>query len=333
MKHSKYDQFKQGIAKQWRATAGLELPYYNDEYFDVVMSYPDQEDFKGGTKTKWNKDSEEFETIEDNKSQYKVIVSGHIVEIYEYEHPVSIGKKNKKTPFVDNETGERVKWNADSKQFESVIDPITGLSKGYNPISEKEKNARRSRLMLRRIISANFNTKAKFVTLTFKDGSVSDVTDIRECNKAFDKFMKRMRKRYGNFKYVKVIEFQDTNDRGAVHYHLMADLPYIKHEKIADIWGNGFIGVNRIDKVDNLGAYMTKYMMKNFDDPRLRGEKAYSASKGLIRPHVAYQNDAAELMAAYQLDKRKIVFENQYESEYQGLVKYKEFNLQREDKL
>lgn len=47
----------------------------------------------------------------------------------------------------------------------------------------------------------------------------------------------------------------------------------------------GFVQVNRIDHVDNVGAYVVKYMLKDTEDPRLMGENAYLHSRGLNEPY------------------------------------------------
>lgn len=258
-------------------------------------------------------DKEDVHKAISNKSKIKVIVSNHIVEVWEYDEGVKVGERPPPQTAYDIETGEILEKEP---------------SGTYDPLAAKRQNARRARNELRRLILANFDNNSKFVTLTFRDGAVSDVTNVRECNKAFELYMKRLRKQYGDFKYVKVIEFQDANDRGAVHYHVMFSLPYVDSEKMAKIWRNGFIGINRIDHVDNVGAYVMKYMVKDFADQRLAGEKAYSASKNLTRPIVLYGHEAAEIIETY-LQNKKEVFANSYESEYQGQISYKEYNLQR----
>lgn len=260
-------------------------------------------------------DIDELRKPVDGTSKIKVIVSNHIVEVWEYEEGVKVGSRPPPDPnrerFYDPETGE--------------------IITSYDPVSAKRSNARRARNEARRLVISNFDTSSKFITLTFRDGSVNDVTDVRECNKAFERFIKRLRKRYEGFKYLKVIEFQDANNRGAVHYHFLSTLPFIPSEKLAEIWGHGFIGINRIEHVDNVGAYVTSYMLKDFDDKRLAGEKAYSTSKNLSRPIVLYGHEAAEIIEQYLKDKKE-VFANSYESEYQGQITYKEYNLQREGK-
>lgn len=183
-------------------------------------------------------------------------------------------------------------------------------------------------MQLRRLVLSNFVNRDKFVTLTFRDGSVNDVRDVKECNRAFDKFIKRMKRRFGDFKYCRVIEFQDANGRGAVHYHCIMTLPFVRYEELGETWGNGMVGINAIDHVDNVGAYIQKYMAKDFDDHRLAGMKAFATSLNLTRPVVLYGAEAEEIEESY-LQENKEVFASSYESEYQGQIRYTEYNTNR----
>jgi hypothetical protein len=264
-------------------------------------------------------DKEDIHKLLPNGSKYKVVVSGHVVEVYEYEKHVRTGPRGEPSELIiDEETGEILNREV------------------YDRDETRRKNCRRAKNELRRLIVSNFEaTKDKFVTLTFRDGAVNDVTDVAECNVAFDEFMKRLRRyitkhkpEYKGFKYVRVIEFQDSNGRGAVHFHLLAGLPFMRFETIAELWGNGFIGINRIEHVDNLGAYVTKYMVKDMDDTRLAGKKAYTTSVGLTRPITLHGTDAVEIIEQH-LKGKKEVFANSYSSEHTGKVTYKEFNMKR----
>lgn len=213
------------------------------------------------------------------------------------------GKKPKKQKPHDPETGEIL----------TVDSPKTDA---------REANCRRARNELRRTILANFDNGSKFVTLTFAE----NLTDVNQANAQFKRFIQRMRRRHGDFKYAAVIEFQE---RGAVHYHMISDLPYIPKPKLADIWGHGFVRINEISHVDNVGAYITAYMTKDNLDDRLRGKKAYMTSKNLLRPITLQGMDAQEIIDQYA-DKKNEVYANSYESEYLGLVSYAEHNMYRE---
>jgi len=110
---------------------------------------------------------------------------------------------------------------------------------------------------------------------------------------------------------------------------MMSDLPYIENKKLNELWGNGFVKINKIDHVDNVGAYMIKYMTKDNDDLRLRGLKSYQTSKNLIRPIEFVGTEVNDILRFYDLDNKKTVFSSCYETEHLGLATYKEYNLKR----
>lgn len=230
------------------------------------------------------------------KPHYKrVVVSNHVVEIYTYEKQQWSGYEQ------DEKEGRRSAEECMERSWSST---------------------QRSRQMIRRLILANFNNDSKFVTLTFKE----NLTDLEEANKRFKRFIQRLRYKYQSFKYLAVIEFQE---RGAVHYHMISDLPYIKNKELAEIWNEGFVKITNITHVDNVGAYMIKYMVKDLTDKRLSRRKVYQCSKGLDKPYEARGEEAERIIQAYDLEKRKPVFSSSYEGEYTGQVDYMEYNLRR----
>jgi hypothetical protein len=166
-----------------------------------------------------------------------------------------------------------------------------------------------------------------------------DIKDVKQCNQAFKLFILRLRYIYPDLKYLAVLEFQDKNDRGAVHYHMICNLPYIKKNELSEIWGNGFIKINAIDKVDNVGAYVIKYMNKDIDDDRLQGLKAYNCSKGLQKPLELKSWDARipdyELRKQlYELmDEKSPSYATTYESDKAGKIEYRQYNLQRNNSM
>jgi hypothetical protein len=244
-----------------------------------------------------------------------VVLSGDkLIEVYEYERPVRTGPRPKPLPIFDEDTGEII----DQEKPEQT--------------ERREDNNRRARMELRRTINASFDVHSKFLTLTFAE----NITDVKTANAIYSKFMRKMKRKYGSIKYATVIEFQQ---RGAVHYHMIADLPYISKQELARIWGQGFVKINDItgqnggDGVDNVGAYVTAYMTKDQSDPRLNGQKAYFTSRNLERPITVHGMDAIELIDAYGLEQKKEVYASSYESEHQGNITYKEYNLKRQSPI
>lgn len=102
---------------------------------------------------------------------------------------------------------------------------------------------RERRKTVRHLVNQNFTVLDKFITLTF----AQNIKDPIEANKHFKTFIRDL-KTLGMTKYLAVIEFQDKNDRGAVHYHMLCDLPFVYQKKLKEIWGLGSLRINAIKK-------------------------------------------------------------------------------------
>ena len=236
----------------------------------------------------------------------KVIYSGDIVEVFEYSKGVFKG-------FI-NKNGRR--GNGD----------ITDEEKANN----RDRSLNRARKEFRRIVNANVgqygDIRPKFYTCTFSE----NVKDLKEANLVWSKFIKRLNYRvYGKkcskLQYGVVPQFQG---RGAVHYHVIFfNLPYIENKELAEIWGQGFVKINAIDDVDNVGAYVCRYMSSSFDDERLRGQKAYFFSRGVKKPKEIYLDYDDLESIKKSLPGQAMTYKNEFENEYIGKVEYTQYNL------
>lgn len=204
---------------------------------------------------------------------------------------------------------------------------------GENKEHNYSQQQRRRRNAIRQLICSNFDSGSKFVTLTFDNSISHDFKNVQACNSYFKKFVLRMRYRYPDFQYVAVIEFQDKNGRGAVHYHMICNLPYIKKSELAEVWGGGFVKINRIDKVDNVGAYVIKYMTTDMDDKRLCGENAYLHSRYLKKPLEVTtwrENECSDWQDIHDALKNETPsYCCEYESDNAGHIEYMQFNFNR----
>ena len=228
----------------------------------------------------------------------KMVISGKIIEFYEYEKGYLKGYKDKTLT-----TGRQEDYESENKD------------------DNRQKAMQRAKTNIRRLINANSDDFGKFLTLTFEKNE----TDLDYCNYEFEKFIKRLKYKYDSFKYLVVVEFQK---RGAVHYHMLCNLPYIKSKEISDIWGNGFIKINRIDRVSNLGAYVTKYLQKDTSDPRLEKRKCYFTSRSLDKPIEITQKKEIEQVQTALLRNLSPIYETSYNNDYTGKVMYKQYNLE-----
>lgn len=235
----------------------------------------------------------------------KYIFSGDIIEVYHYSQ------------YITGKGGA----NRTKQKSEDVEKSLANYA---------NTNQRR-RDTVRRLACSNFNSSTcKFFTLTFAD----NMTDVKECNNLFKKFIMRLNYKFNlKIKYLAVIEFQE---RGAIHYHVLADIPYIPQQELQNIWGHGFVYINAVKHVDNIGAYLVKYMTKDTEDTRLQGLQAYLHSRNLIKSYEIANHDLKEfenlekrIEEKYQLSKLEPVYENIYDTEMLGSCEYVQYNLKR----
>jgi len=226
----------------------------------------------------------------------KAIISGKQIEIYEYKESVIYG-------YLDTKKGSKGRQSVASDEDKEI---------------NREKVFKRARTNLRRLINANIESDSKFLTLTFKD----NITDLDLANKEFKKFIMRLNYNFKiKLKYSCVIEFQK---RGAIHYHVIlynlngkVDL-----NKLSDIWGHGFIKLNKINGIDNVGAYICKYMTKT-DDKRLEGRKMYFNSRNLIKPTEIKDLEIVNALVG-SLQNQSPKYENTFTNEYNS-INYKQY--------
>lgn len=247
---------------------------------------------------------------------HKIIYSGDVVEIYEYDKGYLKGFENN-----NDNTGRKIGYKSDNYE------------------EHRKQVLQRAKKNLRRLINANVGQygkefTAKFLTLTFKD----NVKDLDKANYEFEKFIKRLNyfcygTKKANLKYTCVIEFQN---RGAIHYHVIIyNIPFVKANDIANVWGNGFIKINRIDDIDNVGAYVSEYLGQaekgqghDIEDDRLQGKKSYFSSRGLFKPIEITNKKIVEQVAA-ALPLENLTYAADFENEHLGNISYKQYNLKK----
>jgi hypothetical protein len=131
----------------------------------------------------------------------------------------------------------------------------------------------------------------KFITLTFdpklkinQNKNLYNPTDTHKCVK---QFILKLQSKYGYFKYIWVVEPHPTS--GRMHYHMLADLPYIDKDVFHSYWVYG--ERSRIEcprGIRDIHAYMakvcnemSKYLDKTKNISSLKGHKRYSSSKSV----------------------------------------------------
>lgn len=241
----------------------------------------------------------------------KIVQSGNLLEIYEYQKNLPERFKRK----IEKVDGKRIKRS----------------------FSRREDNARRLRRQFIRIIRSNL-TGAEcplLVTLT-----CFEVLRVDVAFRAFTGFVARCRRCFGReFRYISAVEFQQ---RGAPHFHcLFWGLPEkeIENEiktdsrrpttrRIQNLWSYGTADCRRTDNSPKLAGYLAKYMYKSLLDSRLLGKKAYATSRNIMRP-MSFSNSTAFDYAdmIWGVDKL-VAYEKEFDTMFLGRCHYKSYNLE-----
>lgn len=256
----------------------------------------------------------------------KLILTGSIIEVYRYTNkPLAYGF----TVFAHDKAREKIL--------------ITDEKSKFRKLESRKRSMRRARSNVRKLINANaWQWKSPmeipytpiFVTLTFKD----DIRDIKKANTIFSHFIRRLNymvsngSRKCNLKYVSVIEFQDLNRGGVIHYHVIFfNLPADDAEIISNVWTHGFVDKKEIDEINNVGMYVSKSLFSGGNDSRLDKCKHYFSSNGLLQPtEIKEQNKAQTIMEL--IPKEYINKEDNFDG-YQGRVNHICYKLNKDESL
>lgn len=190
------------------------------------------------------------------KMYCKVVQSGDVVEMYFYKVPIKVGNK-RSFDIVKSDSSENKEKRSD--------------------------NVYRARRNVRRIVWSNQSEYSKFVTLTYAE----TVLDPKIVKRHITTFVQAMRRLGYDMKYLYVLENQKErglkeNNEGSLHVHMLIFIDkFIKREDLTKCWKHGFVSIEKIDHVNNLGAYVCKYITK---ETVMCGNRSFFCSVGLERP-------------------------------------------------
>ncbi|GGH89129.1 hypothetical protein JOD43_004470 [Pullulanibacillus pueri] len=267
------------------------------------------------------------------KVYHKVVVSGNITEIYSYENGVILG--------LNSASGS-------SDRVEVGENGMTLAERELKDQQNLKRSLSRTIQTLRRTINANIGAwgkeKPKFMTLTFKE----NILDHEIANSEFRQFIRRLSrkifKKQSGLKYTCVVERQT---RGAIHYHvLFYNLPYIKQEELVKVWENGReqrgVRINAIEDIDNVGAYVVKYIEKDIEamkngyetktgkSAKEKNKKLFFQSRGLIKPiEVAMTEKEKNELENKIINSESVVFEATHDNEHVGKMIYKQIKSKK----
>lgn len=273
----------------------------------------------------------------------------HIVEVQHMEKMNTCNhiKKLNADSYVDLKTGE-------VKEFERT----ENRSQGLNSLRQTFKK-------LRYLVNNNFTGKGNelFITLTYRGDLQTN--DHLKVGKDYDNFLKRLKRRLnkklGSIDAIRVLE---PHESGNWHLHVLLrfnDLSsvYILNEELAEIWGHGFVQIQSLKDVDNVGAYVSAYLAdievpEEFGDhpdlvekevngqkkkflkgARLRfyptGVNIFAKTKGMVYPEreqMTYEKALKKVGAATPHFKKSIAISDD-ENGFENTITYEQYNLKR----
>lgn len=222
----------------------------------------------------------------------KIVISGNVIEYYRYQKPLNVEPR------------------------EHDIEKNRETSEG-----KRDRNLYRARADLRRAIWCNQTKYTKFVTLTYKD------TELDQDNVIYDykQFIKKLRRREFIVPYVYVTEHQKKRgikegNAGSLHIHsLLFTDEFISADIINTCWGLGNTDIHSLKDVNNLGAYVCKYLTKEEFD--LYHKHSYHLSRGLKKPEVlttdGYIGQWRDMYSNIH-ENTKVIYSNATEFVYAG---------------
>jgi len=233
----------------------------------------------------------------------RVVIAGKIVEIYKYDNT------QYKRPGAAQKPGSGELASTPEQRAE------------YTRLN----NARAKR-RLRRLVNSNIGRgphRDCFLTLTFRD----NISDIDTANDYFQDFAKRLKYYLGEheLRYISVLERQQ---RGAVHYHVcLFSFPYLRAEKISELWGHGYIKINTLSQIADIGSYMAKYLSKADSD---KDTKKYWSSRNLVKPTIFIDTSAVAKRALDILEnsQKKVLYFFTFLTRNGDLVSYTKYSLE-----
>lgn len=231
----------------------------------------------------------------------KLVKSGAKIEIYTYNSPLPVGfeKSISNSPPKDGEEGR-------DKRLDNMF---------------------RARQSVRRLIWCNVGRYPKFLTLTYSDAEF----DISRVRRDIFNFLKKMKRRGYDLKYLYVLEHQKNrgkkeNNIGSLHVHMVLfNDEFIPHQVLHDCWSKGqSLDVHVIDDVRDLGAYVCKYITK--DAVAEFGGHCYECSQGLKRPEIERiylegYSDSGTSPRALSAISRDVTTTYESQVEYDGVYK------------
>lgn len=289
--------------------------------------------------------------------QEKEISRSSFVTVTKMNHLIEVQHMEKK-----NTSCHIKKLNSDT-----YVEIATGEIKNFKKTETRAEglnSLRQTFKKLRYLINNNFtgSNNELFITLTYKD----QTNDHLQVGDDYKKFLKRLKRYFKEQTTVDAIKVLEPHATGNYHVHVLLrfnDLEkiYISNDKLSEIWTLGFVKVQSLNGVDNVGAYLSAYMADlevsdEFNDVKgdleekiVSGENKrfikggrlafyptgvnlYSKTKGIVYPEreeMVYE-DIKKIVGAGTPHYKKSLCISDEKKEFSNVITYEQYNMKRE---
>lgn len=194
---------------------------------------------------------------------------------------------------------------------------------------------------LRRLINNNFTggKNELWITLTF---GKNKVFDPKQLCKLFEVFIRKFRRHF-NCQKIDYIYVPEPHEKGDWHIHLLLKSNkslYISNKDLNKLWSHGFVKVNRLKDIDNIGAYVSSYLINIKEGETTKKgarlylyppqHKLYRASKGIKKPEIFEMTykEAQKYVKPDNLTYKNTLHLNNGEG-FKSLIHTESYNLKR----
>jgi len=150
--------------------------------------------------------------------------------------------------------------------------------------SKREYSVTRAKDRLYKLVEANIGRHGKYQPIFFTLTSRDQCTEYKQSNRKIKEHIRRLN-RYTNSK-IKYLAVPELHKSGAIHYHgVFFNLPFIDIQYYHNyLWGYGHVDLQVSRDIKSMGAYMAKYLTKDFQVNTPLHTKTYFTSRGLLSP-------------------------------------------------
>ncbi|MGE8081625.1 rolling circle replication-associated protein [Peribacillus loiseleuriae] len=238
----------------------------------------------------------------------KAIISGKHIELVQSEYPPLSRRHN---------------TNGGRKPKDAAI-PISEVAE-----ADLRKRYRATSKNMQQLLECNFSESYAFLTLTFADTEALDIRSIDDCLAEFRKFKKRLdpklKRKQDPFQYIGVIEFQDEDRNGAVHFHLVCNITKMHVTELKKIWGLGSIHCKYIKANATTNKKIVHYLEKGIRDFRLVNHDKFLRSQKLKKPTVIKNLNVPQFQEALHIDQAEYLDGYTAEKTALGVLKAEEY--------